>query len=220
MDLYGILAALLPALALGAAHALAPDHVMTVVALTRDSAPRSAFRHALYWAGGHGLAIIAAALSAVLIGQFLPGRWLVVAEWMAALALMAMGATLLLRAGWLPSLHAHGPFGRHLHLPAAGTIFARPHAHGALTLGLLHGLAGSAAALAMLPAAAQSSPGLALGAAAAFVLGVLIAMAAFGYGCGALLASADANTKSARTITTMIGIATVAAGFYMMHGLT
>lgn len=210
---------MLPALGLGAAHALAPDHVMTVLALTGGGARRSGLRQALYWAGGHGLAITAAALAMILLGRFLPGRWLMVAEWTAALALVAMGANLLTRAGWLPSLHFHASFRRHLHLPVAGTFFARPHDHGALTLGLLHGLAGSATVLATLAGAVQSSPGLALAAVAAFVLGVLIAMAALGHGCGAFLASGDCNAKSARRVTGAIGTGTVGAGLYMLGGL-
>lgn len=219
MDLPGILALMLPALGLGAAHALAPDHVMTVLALTDGGARRDGLRQALYWAGGHGLALIAAALAMIVMGQLLPGRWLVVAEWTAALALVVMGANLLIRAGWLPSLHVHAPFGRHLHLPVAGTFFARPHEHGALALGLLHGLAGSATVLATLTSAVQFSPGLALAAVAAFVLGVLVTMAIFGHGCGVFLAGGNRDAKPARRVTGAIGTGTIAAALYMLGGL-
>jgi hypothetical protein len=138
----GILLGLL----VGLRHSFEPDHltaVSTLVGETRDL--RGGAMLGALWGVGHTLALVAVGAILLLVGASLPERAAVIFELCVAGMLLVLGARAIavaLRAA-AAAQHAHlgphlGPHGR-TH-PVVRTLVWRP-----LTVGLLHGLAGSGA---------------------------------------------------------------------------
>jgi hypothetical protein len=138
----GILLGLL----VGLRHSFEPDHltaVSTLVGETRDL--RGGAMLGALWGVGHTLALVAVGAILLLVGASLPERAAVIFELCVAGMLLVLGARAIavaLRAAAVAQ-HAHlgphlGPHGR-TH-PVVRTLVWRP-----LTVGLLHGLAGSGA---------------------------------------------------------------------------
>jgi hypothetical protein len=174
----------------GAAHALGgPDHLAAVAPLAVD-APRGAWRVGLRWGSGHALAVGGLGTLALICRgrlnlDLLSGR----GEALAGLALAALGLWGLRRA---LSRHAHvhehehdGSRHRHLHLHREGVdLQAEPgharaphrHRHAAFGFGVLHGIAGTAHFLGVLPVLALPGPTHAAAYVAAFALGTVVAM--------------------------------------------
>jgi len=148
--------------ALGVIHAVDPDHLMTISALSaRADSHRATLRHAAMWALGHGGLLIGVASAVMLLGWTLPAALPAGAERSVGAILIVAG----LSAVWL----RHPP-----HTHRAGLRERAPFA-----VGLIHGLAGSAAMLALLPATLYG-PLAGLAYAAIFSGGVLVGMMGFG----------------------------------------
>jgi hypothetical protein len=173
----------LVAVLLGLRHATDPDHVAAVTALVasgRDRAGRAAARLGAFWGIGHALTLFGFGLPIVLFEAYLPARAQQAAETAVGVLIVALAVWLLVR--WRRGvLHARD----HVH----GT----PHAHartplGALAVGLLHGMGGSAGVGVLLVATIDDT---ALGALALAILAVFTAAsmtlltAAFGAAVGA-----------------------------------
>jgi hypothetical protein len=138
----GILLGLL----VGLRHSFEPDHltaVSTLVGETRDL--RGGAMLGALWGVGHTLALVAVGAILLLVGASLPERAAVIFELCVAGMLLVLGARAIavaLRAA-AAAQHAHlgphlGPHGRAP--PVVRTLVWRP-----LTVGVLHGLAGSGA---------------------------------------------------------------------------
>jgi ABC-type nickel/cobalt efflux system permease component RcnA len=142
-------------LLVGARHAFEPDHLAAISTLvTGTRSPRNATLLGLIWGLGHTLALLGVGLALVLAGGLLPGRLanafeLAVAAMLVVLGMRAIvrglrntdGHTHLHRHGGLA--HTHG--GAHDHVHVGDRAFAwRP-----LTIGIVHGLAGSGALTAL-----------------------------------------------------------------------
>jgi high-affinity nickel-transport protein len=127
--------------ALGMRHAADPDHVVAVTALTART-PRilSAAWLGICWGIGHTLTLFAVGVGILVFGWIVPPRVGLALEFAAALALVAVG---LLNVGRAASGEDAG-FG--VGRPAAGRAFA---------VGLVHGLAGSAAVALLVLAAVR-----------------------------------------------------------------
>ncbi|MGE0385596.1 MAG: hypothetical protein AB7Q97_12755 [Gammaproteobacteria bacterium] len=176
------------ALALGAVHAFDADHIAAVSALASRAEPgqdpavlsRRGIAYAIRWALGHGTVLVAAALAAAALRLRLPEAVSQIAERAVGIVLIATGIALLwsLRVQRI-GLHAHR-HGSVSHLHLARSI---RHDHAPVLVGLLHGLAGSAPMLAVIPVALWRPA-----AAAAYVLvfsaGVMAGMVAFGAALG------------------------------------
>ena len=150
-------------LALGAGggllHALDADHILAVstVAAGGDASRRRVLRTALNWALGHGLSLGVVTLSVLGLGLAMPEGLSAMAELLVGVILLAAGLSLLW-AGWRGevalSLHRHGGLPAHAHLhgrdhvgaPGRGLVDHRP-----VLIGIIHGVAGSAPLLALLP---------------------------------------------------------------------
>jgi HupE / UreJ protein len=136
------------AVLLGLRHATDPDHlaaVTTLVASTKDRAARRAGELGLAWGLGHATTLFAFGLPIVLLNSFLPGRVQQAAETAIAFVIVYLAARLLLR--W-----RRGDLHFHSHPEAHG---ARTRA-GAFTIGLVHGMGGSAGVGVLLLASIQS----------------------------------------------------------------
>jgi hypothetical protein len=148
-------AAIALGLVVGARHAFEPDHIAAVSTLVSDSRDsRGAVMLGLVWGLGHTLALLAVGMLLVMAGGALPAQLgtafeLAVAAMLVVLGARAIAAGLRNRDGAaFPHrhggiVHVHGGRGDHVHV-AGRAIAWRP-----LTIGLVHGLAGSGALTAL-----------------------------------------------------------------------
>lgn len=175
MSLAGLLAVAVP---LGMLHALDADHLVAVSSLGAarpGGAPRSLV-YSFRWAMGHGGLLIIVAISALLFHRTMPAMLPGWAERAVGVVLIGTGA-LALRQLYLDRLgkvaHRHGVVEHAHHLGRRG------HDHAPMAIGMLHGLAGSAPAMALIPATLLH-PALGLAYVLVFSIGVLIGMLCFG----------------------------------------
>jgi ABC-type nickel/cobalt efflux system permease component RcnA len=161
---------------LGLRHALDADHVAAVSAMaTRHSSVLRSCLVGTFWGAGHTASLLAAALGIVVFRFAIPPAVERAVEAGAAAMLVVLGAHALVRAtaGVRIHRHAHVHDGRphsHLHVHA-GLAHDHPgahaHAHRILggvgvrpfLVGLVHGLAGSAALMLLAVAAIPSVAG-------------------------------------------------------------
>jgi high-affinity nickel-transport protein len=124
---------------LGVRHALDLDHLVAVgTIVSRQTTTRSALRIGLLWGIGHSLTMMTAGCAIVLLGLGVPPRIGAMLELAVAAMLVILGAINLRNMRREPHIHDHAP-GAHPGL--------RP-----VIIGVVHGLAGSAAvALLLVP---------------------------------------------------------------------
>ena len=176
---------------LGMQHALEADHIAAVSSIAaRRSRVGDIVRHGLTWGLGHTLTLFAFAGAAILLGRAIPEHVARPMETAVGIMLVGLGAHVLWRL-WRDRVHFHrhghgdGTVHIHAHSHAGETLpHARaPHAHAhgfrwrTLLVGLMHGMAGSAALL-VLAVSQAASPALGLGYVALFGIGSMIGMAA------------------------------------------
>ncbi len=177
---------LLVAFTLGLVHAFDADHVMALsVFATGERSGRRGIRAGLLWSLGHGVVVLGVGLVLIALGRSLPAEVSVVAERAVGLIMVGLGCYVFLdlarRRAHL-HFHEHDGLRPHAHWHFHSGMRSHPradhhqHEHAASMVGALHGLAGSAPILALLPAAARS-PLLGLVYLAVFGLGVALAMA-------------------------------------------
>ena len=171
-------------LALGVRHAFEPDHLAAVSTLaTRRGKGLQAVWLGLSWGLGHTASVGVVALLMIAGGLTLPARLWPAADAVVGLLLVTLGASVLwryARGRWHIHRHAHdGAPHFHLHSHLLGGSHAHTHARWdqrrALGFGLLHGLAGSGAIVALLVATVPTA-GLKLAYVAAFGAGTILGM--------------------------------------------
>jgi hypothetical protein len=201
---------LLIGLGIGLVHAFDADHITTLGSLAVRDRPRSALGYALRWACGHAVAIGALGGLALGVGMLWIASVSRVAELGVALLLMVLGANT------LKSLRQRTPLA-----PVEGHSHAarsRRHVAGVL-MGLLHGGAGSAAVLALLPMAGFDSglaaAGFLLSFSAGVATGALLFAALFS---GLLAGGLRAGRTIVATITAVVGLLAVVVGATMLLG--
>jgi len=214
----GSLVGLLLGVAMGARHALDPDHLAAVSVLAADapSARRGAALGAL-WGVGHAAALLGTGVVLAAMAAELPPSVCDAFELAVAAMLIVLGARAVHRAlrdaGAGPThLHAHagvphrhaGP-SRHVHL-ARRTFALRP-----LAIGIVHGLAGSGAltalVLARLPSARLRFAYLAL-----FSVGSILGMCVLSGMAGWPLARIARHPRAARLLLGTAGLVSAALG--------
>jgi high-affinity nickel permease len=217
---------------LGMQHALEADHIaaMSSIAARRTQAG-DIVKHGLTWGLGHTLTLFAFAGAAILLGRAIPEHLARPLETAVGIMLLGLGAHVLWRL-WRDRVHFHkhrhddGTVHIHAHSHAGETVAharaAHAHAHGfrwrTLLVGLMHGMAGSAALL-VLAVSQASSPAAGLGYVALFGIGSTIGMGALSTVIAVpLVVSARwltwANSglqAAVGIITMMIGVMTIAA---------
>jgi hypothetical protein len=191
--------------ALGARHALEPDHLAAVSTLIAERPrPRQAALLGALWGLGHALTLLVVGAALLLARGELPASVVAIGEGVVAAMLIVLGARslrLALRGGDGPATphahggvpHVHGGAARHLHL-GARTVAVRP-----LLIGLVHGLAGSGGLTALALAEMPTTAG-AIGYIVTFGLGSIAGMAAVSGLAGASLARIAGGAR-ARTVT-------------------
>jgi hypothetical protein len=187
---------LLTGLFAGLVHVLAgPDHLAAVAPLALQRARRPWLVGAL-WGGGHTAGVLAVAALALLLRELLPLQAL--SSWsdrLVGVALIAIGLWGLRRA-LAHNVHVHrhthgGLTHSHIHFHADAHAHEAPqahaHAHVSFAMGTLHGLAGSAHVLGVLPALALPTLAGSLDYLAGFGTGSILAMGAVAWLLGASL---------------------------------
>lgn len=142
-------------LLVGARHAFEPDHLAAVSTLvTTSRTTRSAALLGTLWGLGHTVALLAVGIALVAIDGALPARVGAAFELAVAAMLIVLGARAVIRgvrnAGGKPEPHRHGHL-EHVHAGASAHVHvgARSLAWRPLTVGIVHGLAGSGALTAL-----------------------------------------------------------------------
>ena len=169
---------------LGLQHALEADHIAAVASLTADkTGVRNILRHGAVWGLGHALMLGAFGGAVYALELSLSGRLASGLEFAVGIMMVLLGARLLYvlvrdrihfhthRHGGDAHFHAHSHAGdvrdharsRHAHAHPAGGW------RRSLAVGMMHGLAGSAALVAL---AASTAPSVPLGVAFMVLFGV------------------------------------------------
>lgn len=213
---------LLTAFTLGAAHAVAPDHLAAVgVFVSRSRSTREAFTHGAHWGVGHALTLTVAGLAVLFIAAEWPQLLSVRAEWLVGVVLIGLGARTVWRAARANDERYGDATSYAEHTHADGTAHRHDHAHRhpLLGIGMLHGLAGSGAMAAIVPLSAGRHP---LQAALWLVLfgaGTIAAMAGIAAAAGWSLRTASGTSgRAMRMLTGAAGMASVMVGaLWLVH---
>src|SRR6188768_1063756 len=211
---------------LGMQHALEADHIAAVSSIAaRRSNVADIVRHGLTWGLGHTLTLFVFAGAAIWLGRAIPEHVARPLETAVGVMLVGLGAHVLWRL-WRDRVHFHrhghgdGTVHIHAHSHARETVphgrAAHAHAHGfrwrTLLVGLMHGMAGSAALL-VLAVSQASSPAVGLGYVALFGIGSMIGMGALSTVIAVPLAvSARWLTWTNSGLQGAVGMITVAVG--------
>ncbi len=213
----------------GLLHALDADHVMAVTGLasTRPSL-RSALSFCVRWALGHGLSLLFIGAVVLFLGASMPASLSVLAERLVAVVLAGIGVWILWELyGRGVHIHFHRheglPLHAHWHGHEPGRASAHDathhHRHGAVLVGVLHGTAGSAPLLALIPVARLESPWVGLVYLLLFCAGVLFSMLF----CGGLLGGVFTwlsrfGQNAVKGLRTAVAVASIALGVHLMFG--
>ena len=200
---------LLVGVLLGLRHATDPDHIAamtTLVASGRERATRSAARLGAWWGVGHGITLIVFGVPILLAEQYLPERIQQGAETAVAALIVFLGIRLLVRwrHGYF-DLHAHPhPDQEHRH-PVRTPL-------GALGIGLVHGMGGSAGVgvllLASIPSETVAIVSLLL---LAVFTAVSMSLVTVGFG---LTLSTRPVQSAANAVVPVLGVAGLAFGLW------
>jgi ABC-type nickel/cobalt efflux system permease component RcnA len=215
---------------LGMQHALEADHIAAVSSIAaRRTDVGDIVKHGLTWGLGHTLTLFVFAGAAILVGQAIPEHWSRPLETAVGIMLVGLGAHVLWRL-WRDGVHfhhhSHGDGTVHLHAHSHAKEISNEtvphararheHAHGfrwrTLLVGLMHGMAGSAALL-VLAVSQAKSPAIGLFYVALFGIGSMIGMGALSTVIAVPLAvSARWLTSANRGLQGAVGVVTIAIG--------
>lgn len=224
---------LVTGLGLGLLHALDADHVMAVSALSnRKPSLKRTLRFSANWAIGHGSVLILLGLLFFGLGIALPETIQKLAESSVGVLLIGLGLACFWqfhkekivlnkhthehKEGAIEHTHLHV----HGHANTGETLENTEQvkdAHTPVMVGILHGLAGSAPALALIPAMMQTNLLEATGYLVLFSAGVLFSMVTFGLSFG--LVQKKLQEKSVLVFNwsrKVIASAAVGIGFYWL----
>jgi len=179
---------------LGLMHALDADHVMAVTALSNQ---KPSFLKTLWfsanWAIGHGGVLLISGVLLFGLGLSIPASLQYFSELSVGLLLIAIG----LYSFWQfkqqklsMTVHHHGDI-QHSHWHDKqhlenATLKPTKDTHLPIMVGSLHGLAGSAPALALIPVASQGQMSTVIIYLLVFSVGVMLSMMLFGLGLGSM----------------------------------
>jgi hypothetical protein len=211
---------------LGMQHALEADHIAAISSIAaRRSGIGDIVKHGLTWGVGHTLTLFVFAGAALPLGHAIPQSVARPPETAVGIMLVGLGAHVLWRL-WRDRVHFH----KHHH--GDGTVHFHAHSHSGeitpharsahlhdhgfrwrtLLVGLMHGMAGSAALL-VLAVSQASSPAAGLGYIALFGVGSMIGMGALSMVIAVPIAiSARWLTWANRSLQGAVGVVTIVIG--------
>lgn len=158
---------------LGVQHAMEADHIAAVASLASGRTNRRTIvRQGLFWGAGHSATLLLVGGGALLLSETIPELMAARLEFIVGVMLVLLGASVMYRL-WRDRVHFHHHRHRggnsHLHAHShrseriVHTLSEHDHRHAqaipwrTFAIGLIHGLAGSAA-LIVLTAATLESP--------------------------------------------------------------
>jgi High-affinity nickel-transport protein len=211
---------------LGMQHALEADHIAAVSSIAaRRTDIRDIVKHGLTWGLGHTLTLFVFAGAAILLGHAIPEHLARPLETAVGIMLVGLGAHVLWRL-WRDRVHfhrhRHGDGTEHIHVHShlneniPHRNGAHEHPHGfrwrSLLVGLMHGMAGSAALL-VLAVSQVANPAYGMFYVLLFGIGSMIGMGALSVVIAVPLAvSARWLTFANRGLQGCVGIVTMAIG--------
>ena len=210
----------------GMQHALEADHLTAVAAMSTGRVSRRALViRGGFWGLGHTITLLSICAVLLVVGEVISARTEAVLEAVVGVMLILLGANVL-RSLWKRRphfhVHEHDTGVRHMHWHTHGgnaphAQSAHRHEHSdlglarALTVGMVHGAAGSAGLLVL--AAAADSLLNALGYVLAFGVGSIIGMAALSFVASFPLKLMERSAEWFNTATvTCIGCVAVLIG--------
>jgi nickel/cobalt exporter len=220
-----LLITLLSAAMLGFLHALEVDHMIAVTAFVSSRpSSRAAAAFGARWGVGHSIAVLLAGAVLLATGLRWPERYDAWGETAVGLLLIGIGIWAVIAARRL-HIHSAEGHGDHVHLHAHGgrpawhehahTTPTRPHHHGhGITLvGLLHGLAGTSAVVALVPVTLIETKRESWAYLLAFGAGTTVAMTLFAVvAAGAMRHAASRSVEWGRRLSTVVGIGGILVG--------
>ncbi len=223
---------LLLGLLIGMKHAVEADHVAAVASMTsRSQGLRGALRMGIAWGVGHTAALFAVSAIVLSLDTVLPERIALILEFGVGIMLVWLGVDLirrLIKARIHFHAHQHFDGTKHFHAHShadegAHNPVRHVHEHRralslrALIVGLMHGMAGSAA-LILLTLGEINSLWVALAYMALFGLGSMLGMAALSIVIAVpLQRMAKHLTWAHSSLNAMVGIVTVGIGAWVMY---
>jgi len=221
-------------LLLGLQHAVESDHLAAVASLGAHGGKlRDAARLGAAWGVGHGLTLLLFGGAVILIGGSIGPRLALGLESVVGFMLILLGSDVLLRL-WRKRVHFHAHnHGQETHFHAHSHTPGQDHADGAhrhshsrrlplrpLLVGMVHGMAGSAALIVLALGSVQSVwQGLAY--LVLFGIGSAVGMAALAVVISLPLSwSARSLTWAHNGLTAMLGVFTVTLGALLLQQST
>jgi len=145
---------------LGLKHALDADHVAAILTIATEN--RTFWRSSLIgfcWGVGHTVILLVVGTAVLLFKLTIPSAWAKLFEVAVGVMLVGLGLSVAF-ALWRERVHDHGEQHRHLHSHSHGAHHDHLHRfrleYKSLAVGMVHGLAGSAALLLLVLAAVPS----------------------------------------------------------------
>ena len=156
-------------LILGLRHALDPDHIVAVSTMVSDSKDvRRCSLIGAFWGVGHTMSLLIAGVLVITLKVQISDRVALWLEFMVALMLIVLGVKAILRPllGWKLHVHRHAHDGithAHPHVHRHGQEHRHQHQHlirsgvRPFVIGMVHGMAGSAALMILVLATIPSA---------------------------------------------------------------
>ncbi len=193
-------------------HAFESDHLTAITHfVSMDPRPCRAAIFGFRWGIGHTITVFLISSIVILLQIQLKegGFWERGAEVTVGVSLIGLGVWRLILLSRRPHRHAHSHGGlvhehQHTHEPGSGHV----HRHAPTFTGLLHGAAGTAGVLAIVPVSVMPSKLLAFGYILLFCVGTTGGMAASGWCAGHLYQKTGALWK--RGFAALVGLTAVA----------
>lgn len=236
MDSLTLASVLLLGFLLGMRHALDADHLAAVASLaTRSRSLAQTLSQGIAWGFGHALTLTMFGGAVLLLGLAVPLRTAHALELAVGVMLVLLGMEVLYRL-WRDRIHFH----RHRHAEEIVHFHAHSHrgeltAHDpdrhrhrhrqslparALLVGMMHGLAGSAA-LIILSLEASHSVRWGVAYLAVFGAGSIVGMALVSAAIAVPLRLTSRRLTWAHgSLSTIVGIANIGLGFYIIYRMT
>jgi sulfite exporter TauE/SafE len=220
---------------MGLRHAFEADHLAAMATFaTRSQSSRAGLLQGAAWGLGHTLTLLLVGGTCLLLGAAVPDAWAARLEVLVGFMLLGLGVDTLVRmrrARIHAHVHEHGDGRAHWHVhrhqeAAHEDPAVHAHAHPrpafpgrALAVGLLHGLAGSAALLLLtLQTVGSFWPGLAY--IGLFGLGSILGMAGLSAAIAMPMRTAARRVAYLQgAIEAVVGLATIAIGMRVIWTL-
>lgn len=216
----------------GVRHAFDADHLAAVATLVvRSPSRRRSLQVGAAWGAGHAVMLLAASLAVLVYGQSQHERLAPYFEMLVGVLLVALGVDVIRRA-YAARLHLHGhrhderTYHYHFHSHAGGVDHAAEAAHDhahpsapgilrAMLIGLVHGLAGSAALL-VLSVGATGTVWSAVLYVIAFGLGSMLGMAVITLAVSWPLKLCAGRPRWLEWLSAATGVASIALGAVLL----